>query len=56
MPAVFQNCQVNCSFIEYSMFLMLLVLPLLYIFLVICISYVISNFVVSCFVLDVLCS
>ena len=56
MPAVFQNCPVNCSFIEYSMFLMLLVLPMLYIFVVSCISYVFSNLVVSCSVLDVLCS
>ena len=38
------------------MFLMLLVLPMLYIFLVICISYVISDLVISRSVLDVLCS
>ena len=39
-PAVFQNHQVNCSFVEWPMFPILLVLPMLYLFLVICISYV----------------
>ena len=51
MPAVFQNRQVNCSFVKWPMFPILLVLPMLYIFLVICISYVISNLVISCSIL-----
>ena len=52
----FKNRQVDCSFVECSVFLMLVVLPWLYIFLVICISYVISDLVISRSVLDVLCS
>ena len=48
--------QVDCSFVECPVFLMLVVLPWLYIFVVICISYVISDLVISRSVLDVLCS
>ena len=43
----FKNRQVDCSFVECPVLLMLVVLPWLYIFLVICISYVISDLVIS---------
>ena len=56
MSAVFQNRQVDFPFINCPVFLMILVLSMLYLFLVICISYVISNLAISPSVPDVLCS
>ena len=51
----FKNCLVNYPFVEFPVFLVLLVLPL-NIFLVICISYVTSDLVIRRSDLDVLCS
>ena len=48
----FKNRQVNCSFVECPVFLMLVLSPMLYMFLVISISYVISDFVICRSVLD----
>lgn len=56
MSAVFQNRHVDCPFINCPVFLKILVLPMLYIFLIICISYVISSLAISRSVPDVLCS
>ena len=50
----FKNRQVNCSFVECPVFLMLVLSPMLYMFLVISISHVISDFVICRSVLDVL--
>ena len=66
MPAIFQNRPVNCPVVECLVFITLLVFPviriscysysLLFVFPVIRISFVISNLVISCFVLNVSCS